>query len=695
MYGLSGQFRFLITKGLYLSCLLLLASFSVTKANRDSLLAIVNGEQGEYRRIQTLIALGALEMNHENFTTSLQFYQDAKELYHPKQDWALNRQILFGLWEAYYELGMLDSARAVCSQIYDLCQLQEDPACLIAHYNNRALLYKLQFQMDSATIVYQEGLKIAEALSDTANIALLYSNMGITFGMQGQLDQALTYFYHSYRLAKGQQLHHQTITAQVNIGRTFIELGQLDSALFHLTEAKILAEHTADNSSLRAIMNFQGRAALKKGQFELARSNFESLLAFFQRSEQLVEAAEVLTCLTELHLTTDNLALAEKYCDEGLRISEELQLNEFLQALSDYKSRLLAKQGRFEESLGYLRNYQTLRDSFLNVMNTNKMAEVVAKYDAVKRDNENHLLRREKEQQESKAKQRTYLAIAFGALSLLIAALFGFRYRMYLNQKRSRIRLENTVTARTEELRQINEQLQHSNQELRSFAYIASHDLKEPLRSISGFTSLLERRLQDHLNEETKEYMSYIKKNTAHLHALIGDVLAYSLLTKDSHQVERIQLRSIVQEVNNNLAELVKRKRGLIDCAQLPNKEIQANYHHLFLIFKNLIENGLKYNHSSTPTVWLKYEEEEESVCIHFSDNGIGIESNYHERIFELFKRLHNREKYQGTGMGLALSQKIAHRMGGQITVDSQVGEGSTFYLILPKYQLAHSVEVS
>lgn len=659
-------------------------------AQVDSLLSILNSSK-DAEKVQVLITLGDSASDANNFNQSLQFFQEAEKTYLDSYSWELEREILFGLWKAYYELGALDSARMLNDQIYAICREQGASACLIRNYNNQALLYNLAFKMDSAIIVYQEGMKLAEVLSDTFSMARISSNMGITFGMQGQLESALQFFYNSYHLAKNASLGGMTITATVNIARTYIEMNKLETADFHLKNARELTREFKDSSSLLSIINFEGRIALRQRQFERAQSLFEQLLVSYQQTEQLVQVAEILTCLTEVHLGQQNFSQAMMYCDEGIAIAEELQLNEFRQDLYDFKSRLLAETGRPNEALVYLRSYQELRDSFLDAANAAKMAEVVAQYDAVKKDNENQLLRRQKEQEESKATQRTYLALAFGALSLLIAALLLFRYRMYLNQKRSRIELQETVAARTEELRLINEQLQGSNQELRSFAYIASHDLKEPLRSISGFTSLLERRLKDHLNDETREYMAYIKKNTAHLHALIADVLAYSLVSDEPLKMEAVDLRALLNEVKDNLTGLIERKNGIVDCAKLPKEKVLTNYHHLFLICKNLIENGLKYNDSNRPKISITFKEDHNSIYLRFQDNGIGIAPAYHTRIFELFKRLHNRENYQGTGMGLALSQKIAMRLGGHIEVESQESRGSIFTLKMQKQASGNS----
>ena len=536
-------------------------------------------------------------------------------------------------------------------------------------------------------LLIRKGSNWPKPFSDTNSIALFYSNIGVNFGMLGQLDQALAHFRTSYQLKQQVGDRDGANTARINIGRTHLEMGELDSALFYLNKARVQSVELGNEDDQSTALHFLGLVAMKQELIEVAQHYFEEVLVKYDQHEQKGKMAEILARLAEVHYLKGNYAEAASYCESGIPIVEALQLNEVRMDMYELKSSLLEKMGRYEEANQYLRRYLTLRDSFVNTQNTRKIAQMKANYELEKKESENQVLRLENERQKAQARSNRYLALIFAALSLLIATLLFFRYRTYLSQKRSRLELENTVRERTEELRKINEQLTNTNQELKSFSYIASHDLKEPLRSISGFTSLLERRLRPHLDEETREYMRYIKKNTSHLHTLIQDVLSYSMVPNEAPLPEKVDLNALVADVKGSLHKFLQKHNGRIISDDLPF--VSSNYPQLFLIFKNLVENGIKYNDKLDPSVEISHRWIGNDLEVCFADNGIGISSEFHEQIFGLFKRLHNREAYPGTGMGLALTKKIANRLRGDIRLESEVGQGSRFFIRLRDGQLS------
>ncbi len=242
--------------------------------------------------------------------------------------------------------------------------------------------------------------------------------------------------------------------------------------------------------------------------------------------------------------------------------------------------------------------------------------------------------------------------------------------------------LEEQVKVRTRELEENNQMLIRKNAEMERFSYIASHDLKEPLRSISSFAGLLDRKLQSATNE-VKDYLQIIKKNAARMNTLIEDLLEYTRVKNGNTLTEQVNIASIVQEILAFREKGVEDGKGVLHYATLPI--IRGNRTQLFLLFKNLIDNGLKYNESKSPFVKIGYENLSEYHVFSFRDNGIGIEAEFQDKVFEMFTRLHNQSKYQGSGLGLAICRNIIHRMNGQIELESQVGQGSTFRVKIPK----------
>lgn len=235
--------------------------------------------------------------------------------------------------------------------------------------------------------------------------------------------------------------------------------------------------------------------------------------------------------------------------------------------------------------------------------------------------------------------------------------------------------------------------LMQSNEELERFAYIASHDLKSPIRNIISFTMLLEKDLADGASIKQKEYLSYIKGGSEKLNILIDDVLDYSKLS-NSHfeEFELIDINNIITSIKALLAETLDKKSGeIIIRNTLPHLRGQKT---MFLsLFKNLIENGLKYNESQRPVIELKSKKEGDQYRVVVSDNGIGIERKYQNSIFEMFSRLHAESKYEGTGLGLAVCKKIMDKLKGNIELTSQLNQGSEFHLLFPVPEEKHKIE--
>lgn len=250
--------------------------------------------------------------------------------------------------------------------------------------------------------------------------------------------------------------------------------------------------------------------------------------------------------------------------------------------------------------------------------------------------------------------------------------------------------LEERVHNRTKELRTtmnemsaLNEKLKRSNRELEEFAYIASHDLQEPLRKIQAFGNLLAEEYENKLNDEGKLYLEKIQNAASRMRRLIDDLLSYSRVTTHQSEFSIVSLSNIMTDIISNLDVQIQEAAAKISVKKLP--EIHGDENQLYQLFQNLISNALRYrskNRKTNITIWS--DESNGMHHIYVKDNGIGFDEKYKDRIFNIFERLHSRHQYEGTGIGLAIVKKIVLRHKGLVEVKSKPDHGTTFCISLP-----------
>lgn len=237
-----------------------------------------------------------------------------------------------------------------------------------------------------------------------------------------------------------------------------------------------------------------------------------------------------------------------------------------------------------------------------------------------------------------------------------------------------------------ENLKERNTELAVMNNELEQFVYIASHDLQEPLRMITSFLSLLEKRIADQLDEKSRQYIHFATDGAARMRSLILDLLKYSRVGREVTLKEFVDLGQLLKEVVNLNTPLLNEHHVSLNIGNLPN--VYGIKSALFQLFQNLIQNAVKYRKPGvSPKVSIEGEEHDTYWKFMVKDNGIGIDDRYFDKIFIIFQRLHTREEYSGTGIGLAICKKVIEYHKGKIWVESVVGEGSTFYFTIAKDQ--------
>jgi light-regulated signal transduction histidine kinase (bacteriophytochrome) len=231
-----------------------------------------------------------------------------------------------------------------------------------------------------------------------------------------------------------------------------------------------------------------------------------------------------------------------------------------------------------------------------------------------------------------------------------------------------------------------NEELRRANADLEQFAYSASHDLQEPLRQVALYSQMLQKQYGSKLEEKAIQYLAYCVEGAQRMEMLVRDLLAYSQAGRsEASLAAAIDLNEVIESVRKNLAAAIEETGAVITASPLP--KISGDAVPLTQLFQNLVANAIKYRSETVPEIAIRATRDGSFWLFSVRDNGIGIEPEFRRQIFGIFKRLHDRAAYPGTGIGLAICQKIVERYGGRIWVESEPGRGSAFLFTLPATQ--------
>jgi len=358
--------------------------------------------------------------------------------------------------------------------------------------------------------------------------------------------------------------------------------------------------------------------------------------------------------------------------EEALRESEE-KFRSFVEEMNDgysviQGSTIVFANARIAEMFGYTQG-EVIGKSILQLLPSEMINELT----------EVHAKRRRGE--DVPPQYETVLASKDGAAR---PVEFGARLISYEGKHAASVVIRDITERKNAEakLQQTMQDLARSNAELEQFAYVASHDLQEPLRMVTSFVQLLARRLEGKLDADTSEYIAYVVDGASRMQMLIDDLLAFSRVGTRGNPFEVTDCQVALRGALTNLQLTIEDQDAVITHDPLPT--VMADGMQLIQLFQNLISNAIKFRGEERPRINISAKQGENEWVLSLRDNGIGIDPEYHERIFLIFQRLHGRAEYAGTGIGLAMCKRIVERHGGRIWVQSELGKGSTFYFTIP-----------
>ena len=525
-------------------------------------------------------------------------------------------------------------------------------------------------------------LELSRQVGDAEREAWALLNLGIVQSIGSDYKSAITLFLES--LEKSEKIGYRS-----NVANSLINIGNVYANLFNYADA--LDRYQIALSDYADVLNENVRIAtnLNIGNLRHAAEQYEVALQYFEKGLFSAAHEGKIEMLIHAHALMSRTLLALKKLDKGIehaqkaaelmsdRISNRtgrqinlLNLAEiaFLQGDTEGGAKIairgIAAARRVFDDASELRGFRLLAKMFENV---------------------NDFRRAYRAQLIYSRRQADFLKIqrSLHALDLEI------KYSLTEKQRKiETLTKENSYQALLlEQSGQIavqNEQLRQVNEELRQFAFITSHDLKEPLRMIGSFTQIIENQYFEKLGKESEVYFKFIKEGVGRMSALLDALLQYATIGKSEIELEPVDIGDVVRMARANLKINIEETDANILCIEMPT--VPSVQSLLIQLFQNLIGNAIKFRRpSGRPIILISAEEKTDHWVFSVEDNGIGIENNDIERIFTIFQRLHKRSEYEGTGIGLAICSKIVTQLGGRIWVESVKGQGSTFSFTLPK----------
>lgn len=548
-------------------------------------------------------------------------------------------------------------------------------------------IYQVLGNYEKAFEYQMQALKLYELTNNTAGIGRSNYLIGTIFYYQKRYEQALEQYEKALKICEETKVQHLLYSCYGALGSTHEELGHHDESIYYNRKALRLAREIKYDSGIAYALDNIGTGYLKNGNCEKAEKYVKESIYLKDRlndpSGVMGSKFSLIKVYENCGKTDEAFVLMEDALEKSKQLgskSRELEAYEFL-------ARYHENQRRPALALNFTKKYIALKDTILSEKTVEEMGQSKQRFELELKENEISMLKAENEiLNVSQENQRLYVFIYIGSSILFILLSVWFFSRLSMQRKVNNILTENNnvLNQKNQEIDIKNKQLEHSNEDLQQFAYVASHDLKEPLRMIHSYTTLLERKYKDQLDESGKEFMHYIVDAVDRMKILLDDLLDYSRSGNQEMPDKMVDVGDMMLIVSSNLGAQIEENNGHLIVRTENMPAIRAHNSQLMQLLQNLVSNGMKFHGERDPVIVVDCEKKDNQYVFSVKDNGIGISKNNLEKVFEMFRRLHTREEYQGTGIGLATCKRIVNNMGGDIWVESVEGEGSTFFFTVP-----------
>ncbi|MFK7905903.1 MAG: tetratricopeptide repeat protein [Chitinophagales bacterium] len=534
--------------------------------------------------------------------------------------------------------GSLDEAYDYQLRLLRYWEDQEDESKVAKTYYQIASVYFAQQNFKEALNYYEKTLEIEEKLGNQEKCANSLAAIASVYGRMQEYDKSLQKNFEAFNLSEEYCYKNGMAYAAHNISADYLSMGKIKEAAPYIQKSLQLRRELDDKLGENHSLQAQGYMHMLLGDYNKAFASME----------------------------------------KALGVAKEMNNKPLIRDTYRILSQAYSEAKDWEKSFDQYRVYTAYKDSMLNDATNQKMNQLELRYEVEKKEKEKQIELLTKDKQIA-ALYRYGIIGGLVLLLSLVSLLLLFVFYRYKNQAA----VNSILTDKNLKIQLQNAQLARSNRDLEQFAYIASHDLKEPLRNIGGFITLLNRRCGHYQDAEALDYMEFITKSVDHMHNLLTDLLAYSRIGIVSREHEEVEMSKVVKTVKNSFKSFIEEQEAVITIDSLP--VLHANRTQMIQLIQNLIGNALKFRSEKSPHIHIECMELPDRFVFSVQDNGIGMQQEYTDKIFVIFQRLHNRTQYEGTGIGLSICKKIVEQHQGEIWVESQSGKGSKFYFSISK----------
>lgn len=598
-----------------------------------------------------------------SFQNALVNYEAAEKIIE-QEDFKLFLSLKIDIAILYRKLYRYVEARKIYVYLIENTQKTANKELLQYAYGGMGMLYYTTEDYENAIRYYEKALEVAQADNNLVNACIYLDNMAEAHGLLKRYDQAFEHLKKAFYIAQNEQDTLSLIPLYERYARLYAEMGNFERATLKIEEGIRLCtkfEHLKDRNNL---IFAKAELHLKEGKMALAEKTFLSV------DENLINVSSLTKVFYELgniYEAKKDFELAELYFKKSQNLAEK---NQFLrQAERNHRAlyRIYRLKKRADQALFHLEKANALHDSLFSYEKSDKVTELQFRYD---------LAQSEQKLKESELKTNRLIMLLGTLAAILVVVILA--YRIYLKGKINRTLTHKTeeieaqkqqleaynheILAKNQEIEAQKRQLEESNKMMQQFNYAVAHDLKEPLRNIGNFVSIIQRRYQSLLPEASSTYFEFVTGGVARMGKMLEGLLKYSMAsTGQVTDVEILDVNLVLSDVLQSLRLVIEEKQALVTYPSVCPK-IKMNRIHLTQVLQNLLSNALKFV-AQNPIVTIGFETQPESILIFIKDNGIGINAESGKKLFNLFHRLHrDNQKFEGTGVGLALCKSVVEK---------------------------------